>query len=89
MSDSKERAELIREEQRKEWTVSAASWERPPKFGTAADDPVTDALLTLAGIGAGQRVLDLRAATVTPHWPSPDGWAQPGKCWAWTFRTEW
>lgn len=66
MTDSMERAERIRAEQRQEWTVSATSWERPPGFGTAADDPVTAALLTLAGIGAGQRVLDLACGNGNP-----------------------
>ncbi|HYF95397.1 MAG TPA: methyltransferase domain-containing protein [Symbiobacteriaceae bacterium] len=66
MSDPTERAELIREEQRKEWTVSAAGWERPRKLVTAADDPVTDALLALAGIGSGQRVLDLACGNGNP-----------------------
>jgi SAM-dependent methyltransferase len=51
---------------RAQWTQAAATWDREGELIAATTRPVTDALVALAGIRPGMRVLDVAGGTGDP-----------------------
>jgi SAM-dependent methyltransferase len=66
MTSAAMRAEKTREQQRQTWGAAAPGWARRREGQRAATQPVTEALIELAAIGAGQRVLDLACGVGDP-----------------------
>lgn len=58
-------ATALRERQRADWDRAAPGWRRRAELG-AGDTTLTDRLLAMAGIRAGQRVLDLACGAGDP-----------------------
>jgi SAM-dependent methyltransferase len=69
----------VRDEQRQEWGAAAPGWTQRREEVSGPSRPITDRLISLAGIRAGQRVLDLACGVGDPAFAvaelvGPDGY---------------
>ena len=62
----------VKEQQRKDWGQAAANWKKNDERLRQVTAPVTERLLSLAGIAPGQRVLDIASGTGEPSLPAAE-----------------
>jgi ubiquinone/menaquinone biosynthesis C-methylase UbiE len=61
--------EQLKQREQESWRISAPVWQREDAWLTSSTRDVTEALITRAGIGPGQRVLDVACGTGEPALP--------------------
>ena len=65
---------------RSQWQNAAEAWHRWGGFIGDWLGDATEAMVEMAGIGAGDRVLDVAAGPASSPCASPAGSARPGTC---------